>query len=106
MGIKEKLLAYAANTAKHFSASVPRLKKEALDLKAEHDKKQLELNAANMALQRANDFGAALGTNLFCPDCWLAGREPSVLRFAPSGPTGVERYRCPSPICRSEFDAE
>jgi len=61
----------ASEIAMHAHQRQAYLEREKLDLETKLAKKQIELDAANLAGKRFADFPVKVGADFLCPYCWV-----------------------------------
>jgi hypothetical protein len=47
------------------------IQKELLDIEAKKTEKEFALHTTGLTLKRASDYRLILGSDLFCPRCWI-----------------------------------
>lgn len=96
MSLGDHLLGIARELAQHSALRATKLEREILDAETQLQNKQTALRTIRLASKRADTFVPLLGTDFYCPGCWIEKELRATLR-----PTPGDLMSCN--VCNSDF---
>lgn len=85
---------YLHSFARSAAGNAPNLERDLREIEARKTEIERQLQAAHLALSRADTFIIASGLDTYCPRCWIMFERHSTLRAIPSDNPRLDRFRC------------
>lgn len=96
MSLGDHLLGIARELAQQSALRATNLEREILDAETQLQNKQTALRTVRMASKRASTFVPILGTDFYCPGCWIEKELRATLRPIPGDVMSCN-------VCNSDF---